>query len=475
MAVARFPASFCPPGLHDPAAASGATRGRAYHAPWKRRTLIPPFSSAHRMEAQFEAVVVGAGLSGCAAAYSLAKQGMSVLLIERGKHPGSKNVSGGLMYSHALQRLIPEFWKEAPVERHVKRHVISFLSKDSATSLSFDSSRFSVPPYNGYTVLLSKFNEWFASKVEQAGGIVTSGIYVEDLLWEKDSVVGVKAGGEEIRSNLVVAADGVNSSIAEKAELRGRFDSGSLALGVKSVVGLPRKTIEERFNVQGDEGVAYTFLGCTRGMQGGGFLYTNTESLSVGIVVSIDSLVETGAKSTDLLDGLIGHPSVKGFIEGANPLEYSAQLIPEGGIRMKPRLFRSGLLVTGDAAGFIQSNGLLLRGMDFAVASGAVAAEAAKKAKEKGDYSAATLSQYESILQETFVLRDLQTYQHAPRFLENPRLYSTYPDLACSLMERLFAVDGGPRQNLFGAARKEMKGKVSLIRMARDLLGARAL
>jgi electron transfer flavoprotein-quinone oxidoreductase len=113
--------------------------------------------------------------------------------------------------------------------------------------------------------------------------------------------------------------------------------------------------------------------------------------------------------------------------------------------------------------------------MDFAVASGAMAAEAGRKAKEKGDYSAATLSQYENMLKETFVLRDLQTYRNAPRFLENPRLYSTYPDLACALMERLFAVDGGPRQNLLGAARKEMKGRVSLIRMARDLLGARAL
>ncbi len=427
------------------------------------------------MEAQFDAIVVGAGLSGCAAAYSMATQGMSVLLIERGKHPGSKNVSGGLMYCHALHKLIPEFWKEAPVERHVKRHVISFLSKESAASLSFDTSRFSVPPYNGFTVLLSKFNEWFASKVERAGGMVTSGILVEDLLWEGDSVVGVRASGEDIRSNLVIAADGVNSYLAEKANLRGRFDADSLALGVKGVMGLPRKTIEERFSLEGDEGAAYTFLGCTAGIQGGGFLYTNRESLSVGVVVGIGSLVETDAKSADLLDRLIGHPTVKKMIEGASPLEYSAQLIPEGGISKKPQLYRSGLMLVGDAAGFIQNNGLLLRGMDFAVASGAVAAEAARKAKEKRDYSAATLSQYESLLQETFVLRDLRTYRNAPHFLSNPRLYSTYPDLACDLMEALFAVDGSPRQNLFGVARKEMKGKVSLLRAAKDMLGARAL
>jgi len=379
------------------------------------------------------------------------------------------------MYSHAMHKLIPEFWKEAPVERRLRRNVISMLSKDSATSLSFECSRFSVPPYNGFTVLLSKFNEWFASKVEQAGGILTSGIYVEDLLWKGGSVAGVRAGGEEITSNIVVAADGVNSSMAEKARLRERYGSESLALGVKSVLGMPRKTIEERFNVQGDEGVAYTFLGCTGGLQGGGFLYTNIESVSIGVVAGIGALAESEANCPELLDGLIGHPAVKGLIEGAAPLEYSAQLIPEGGLGGVSQLCTDGLIIVGDAAGFTQNSGFLLRGMDFAVASGAIAADVGRRAKEKGDYSAATLSQYESLINESFVMKDLKTYRRAPKFLSNPRLYSTYPDLACAVLERLLTVDGGPRQNLFGTARQQMKGRVSLVRLVGDLLGARAL
>ncbi|HYB07435.1 MAG TPA: FAD-dependent oxidoreductase [Nitrososphaerales archaeon] len=427
------------------------------------------------MEAEFEVIVVGAGLSGCAAAYSLAKHGVKVLLIERGRHPGSKSMSGGLMYCHALHKLIPEFWNEAPVERYVKRHVISLLSKQSAASLSFDGSRFSTPPYNSYTVLLSKFNEWFGSKVEQAGGIVADGTYVGDLLWDGDKVVGVKTGGEEIRSRVVIAADGVNSRLVESAKVRGKFSPSAVALGVKSVVGLPSEVIQGRFNVHGDEGVAYTFLGCTGGMQGGGFLYTNRESVSVGVVAGIHSLIKTDAKSTELLDELITHPTVSGLIEGATPLEYSAQLIPEGGLGAVPQLHRGGFLVVGDAAGFASNSGLLLRGMDFAVASGAMAAEVVTKAKEKGDYSDSTLSQYEGILQKTFVIRDLRTYRNAPRFLSNQRLYSTYPDLVCNLMERLYAVDGNPRQNLFGVVRREMKGKVSWVRLVEDLLGARAL
>ena len=427
------------------------------------------------MEAEFEVIVVGAGLSGCAAAYRLAKHGVKVLLIERGRHPGSKSMSGGLMYCHALHKLIPEFWNEAPVERYVKRHVISLLSKQSAVSLSFDGSRFSTPPYNSYTVLLSKFNEWFGSKVEQAGGIVADGTYVEDLLWDGEKVVGVKTGGEEIRSRVVIAADGVNSRLVESAKVRGKFSPSAVALGVKSVVGLPSGVIQERFNVHGDEGVAYTFLGCTGGMQGGGFLYTNRESVSVGVVAGIHSLLKTDAKSTELLDELITHPTVGRLIEGSTPLEYSAQLIPEGGLGAVPQLHRSGFLVVGDAAGFASNSGLLLRGMDFAVASGAMAAEVVMEAKEKGDYTDSTLSQYEGLLQKTFVIRDLRTYRNAPRFLSNQRLYSTYPDLVCNLMERLYAVDGDPRQNLFGVVRREMKGKVSWVRLVEDLLGARAL
>ena len=427
------------------------------------------------MEAEFEVIVVGAGLSGCAAAYSLAKQGVKVLLIERGRHPGSKSMSGGLMYCHALHKLIPEFWKEAPVERYVKRHVISFLSKGSAVSLSFDGSRFSTPPYNSLTVLLSKFNEWFGSRVEQAGGIVADGTYVDDLLWDGNRVVGVRTGGEDIRSRVVIAADGVNSRLVENAKIRGKFSPSAVALGVKTVLGLPSELIAERFNVRGEEGVAYTFLGCTSGMQGGGFLYTNRESVSIGVVAGIHSLIKTHAKSTELLDDLITHPTVSELIEGSTPLEYSAQLIPEGGLGAVPQLHRDGFLVVGDAAGFTSNSGLLLRGMDFAVASGAMAAEVVKKAKEREDYTDSTLSQYEGLLKKTFVMRDLRTYRNAPRFLSNQRLYSTYPDLACKLMERLYTVDGGPRQNLFGVVRREMKGKVSWVRLLEDLLEARAL
>ena len=79
-------------------------------------------------EPDFEVIVIGAGIAGCVAAYQLARQGRSVLLIERGEAPGSKNLSGGVLYSRGIQQVFPDFLAEAPVERRITRNYISFLN-----------------------------------------------------------------------------------------------------------------------------------------------------------------------------------------------------------------------------------------------------------------------------------------------------------------------------------------------------------
>ena len=81
--------------------------------------------------ADYDAIVVGAGLAGSTAAYCMAKAGLSVLILERGDTAGSKNVTGGRLYGHSLERVIPGFAKEAPIERVVTREVISMMTEDS--------------------------------------------------------------------------------------------------------------------------------------------------------------------------------------------------------------------------------------------------------------------------------------------------------------------------------------------------------
>src|SRR5450759_3569297 len=183
-------------------------------------------------EPDFEVIVIGAGIAGCVAAYQLARQGRSVLLIERGEAPGAKNLSGGVLY-------------EAPVERRITRNYISFLNAYSSVAIDYKDARLA-DPVNAVTVLRAKLDAWLAAKCEEAGALIMPGVRVDRVLTEDGPdgkrVVGVQAGDDELRAQVVVAADGVNSFIAKEAGLRRNDPLNHLAVGVKSVVKLPRET-----------------------------------------------------------------------------------------------------------------------------------------------------------------------------------------------------------------------------------------
>ena len=424
------------------------------------------------MKPEFDAIVVGAGPAGGACAYSLAKKGRSVLIIERGKYPGAKNVWGGALYGPTLGQLIPDFHQEAPVERYVSRHVFSLLCDGSLASFEFRPAASEQPADRGIIVIRAKFDRWLAQKAEQAGAILAAGLEVEDLLQEDGRVVGVKAGGDKIPTNVVIACDGANSILAQQAGLRGELKPHEVKQGVKEVISLPQSVIEQRFNVKDGEGVAWQFMGCTRGLPGGGFIYTNKESVAIGVVVNLGALMDSGATANDLLEEFKNHPVVSDLISGGELVEYSASLLPDLKGKL-PRVYADGILVAGDAAGFVLGTGLILEGANFALASGLAAGDAVAGAAEKGDFSAKSLSRYQTLLEESFVLKDLRTFRKAGHFLENPRIYSVYPRLACALAGRVFASDGQPRKRLWQIFMEEKKGKVSWRQMIGDFIRAR--
>jgi electron transfer flavoprotein-quinone oxidoreductase len=429
------------------------------------------------MEQRFDAIVVGAGPAGCACGYKLAQSGLQVLVVDRGKFAGAKNMWGGAFFGPTLAELIPDFWAEAPIERYVASHKLSFLTTQDCLSIEFTTPKFSQPPYNGVTILRSKFDRWFAIKVQEAGAVVATGLQADDLLWDGNRIVGIIAGGDKLPADVVIAGDGVNSILAQKAGLRGELKPQDIKQGVKEVIALPRDTIEQRFNLSGDEGIAWEFIGsCTGGLPGGGFIYTNKDSLSIGIVVQLNALAEKQVKANDLLEDFKRHPAVASLLDGGKLVEYSAHLLPVSGINMMPRLYTDGFLVTGDAAAFAVGTGLILEGANFAVTSGVAAAETITRAKQKGDFSANSLAYYRELLEQSFVLKDLKTFSKAPHFLENSRIYTTYPELACSLAEKIFTSDGKPRKRAWQLLREAKKGKISLWQMARDLMqGKRAV
>jgi electron transfer flavoprotein-quinone oxidoreductase len=428
------------------------------------------------MPEKFDVVIVGAGPAGCTAAIVLARAGMKVAVFERGDQPGAKNMFGGVLYyTGALNELLPDFWKQAPIERYVTRHVLTFLTPDASFSVTSADNEFGSPPYNGVTLLRAKFDPWYAGKAEESGAFLIPETTIDDLIWDGDKVAGVMAQRTEgeVLADVVIAADGANSLLAKKAGLRKEFTSSSFAVAAKEVLALPAETIEARFGLSAGEGLAQSFVGdCTRGLTGGAFLYTNKSSLSLGMVVRLSSLQEKQISIAGLLDDFKNNPGVKPVIKDAVLKEYSGHLIPEAGMNMIPGLCGNGLLVAGDAAGFLVSTGLTLQGMNFAIASGYAAAQAIITAGRKGDFSRKGLSCYRRLLEEGFVLQDLKTFRHAPGFQDNPRIYGLYPSLVCGISRRIFRVNGQPRKKILSLVREEMKAKLSLWQLAKDIIQA---
>lgn len=264
---------------------------------------------------KFDAIVVGAGPAGCTAAYTMAKAGLHVLVLERGKYPGAKNMWGGAFYGPVMEQLFPDFWKDAPVERYVSRHAISFLTEKDSLSIDFRSER--LEKNRGFIVLRAKFDQWMARKAAQAGAIIATSLEADDLLYEGGIIKGVKVGPEAFPGNVVILADGANSLLAAKAGLRKEYTAHDVKQGVKEVIKLHREVIEKRFQLNGDSGAALEFIGaCTRGMPGGGFIYTNRDSLSIGVMVQLASVVENQVKASDLLEDFKNHPSIQCLIKG---------------------------------------------------------------------------------------------------------------------------------------------------------------
>jgi len=417
------------------------------------------------MAKYFDVIIVGAGPAGSMAALKLARAGLKVALLERGKHPGSKNMFGGLLHNTpVLNEMLPSFWEKAPLERHVFKKTLAFMTPESSASITFETKNFEVLPYNGCTVMRPIFDNWLAGEAAKEGALLLCNCTAENLIQKDGQVVGVSVKGRdgELRSNIVIAADGVLSFMAKQAGLRQDFRAEDLGLGVKLLLGLPKETIDERFNLVRDEGADISLIGVTGGLRGGGFLYTNYESISIGMIVHLDSLKTSGKTPYQVLDELLQHPHIRKLIKGAVPLEYSAHLIPEGGIKTLPQVCTGGMMVVGDAVGLCYTNGINLEGINLALTSGALAAETAIEAIKAKDYSAQMLSTYRKKLDDSFVIKDMVTFRNAVDMMHIERLFQTYPQIICSILEKMYKVEGTPRTKIIKLIRKETAGKVKM-------------
>jgi len=398
------------------------------------------------MSEKFDVIVVGAGPAGNAAAYVMAKAGLSVLQIERGESPGSKNVQGAILYADALERIIPEFRDEAPLERHIIEQRMWVLDDESFVGTHFRSNDFNKPPHNRYTIIRTKFDKWFSKKVQEAGALVICETTVTRLLQdEAGRVIGVEVDRRdgEIFADVVIMADGVNSTLARKAGFRTELAPKDVALAVKEIHFLSKETIESRFNIQKREGVVIEMAGkITQGMMGTGFLYTNNDSISIGVGCMLSDLMQQQTTPYGLLEQMKAHPSIAPLIQGGEVKEYAAHLIPEGGYNAIPQVYGDGWLIAGDSGMFV--NAVHREGSNLAMTTGQMAAETVIALKQAGrPMTRANLAEYRRRLDASFVMKDLKKYRDLPDiFADNPQFLTTYPELVNRSAYTMLRVDG---------------------------------
>jgi electron transfer flavoprotein-quinone oxidoreductase len=408
---------------------------------------------------RFDVIIVGAGLAGLAAAYTLAGEGVEVVVLERGDYPGAKNVSGGRLYLNPVRDLFPGLWDEAPLERAIVREGATLMARNRSFTFHYTGGELRNGKPQSCSILRSKFDRWFSGRAEERGAMILAKTLVTDLVRENGKVCGVVAGGDELRADVVIACDGVLSLLPEKAGLRAPGLSRDYAVGIKEVIRLEPGVISDRFTVGDGEGAAHLFAGdITRGLFGGGFLYTNRDSLSLGLVVSIGDMAKEAAAgdAPALFDAFKARPEVEPLIRGGQTVEYGAHVIPEGGYRALSGLCGDGLLVAGDSAGFALNLGFTVRGMEYALASGYYAAKTVIAARKAGRFDATVLAAYRQSLEESFVLKDFRTFKDTPRVLANPHLFGHYPELIGNLLRDLYTVPAGPKSPVFTTLRRHL-------------------
>jgi len=420
---------------------------------------------------RFEVVIVGAGPAGISAALTLARADVEVIVIERGDFPGAKNLFGGILFTGILAELIPEFWNEAPVERHIVNRRWVTLDEDSQVALDLKSARFDVPPFNNtFTALRSKFDRWFAEQAEEAGAFIINETTVEELLLEGDRIVGVRTGRDDgdVLADCVILAEGANALLAEASGLRKPMGPTNRVNAVKEVLALPPEIIEDRFHLIDKQGAAYEYFGgAVKGMIGSAFIYTNKDSISVGVGCLIDDYLRTKTAPYELLDQFKAHPSVAPLLRGGETVEYSTKMIPEDSYNDLSDLYADGVMLVGDCAGLVNPS-IHHEGTNV------YAAEAFLEARDKGDMSKENLAAYRRRLDESWVMKDLSKYRDAVHFLStNRELVDDYQRLAVETIRDYFTVDNTPKEEVRSRVIRKVRDEVAFFRLARQMWRAR--
>ena len=369
-----------------------------------------------------DVIVVGAGPAGISAAIEIAREDRKVVLLERSNYPGSKNMYGGAVYTHALKEVFKEDFDSIPYERVINSHTWAFLNEQSSFEMTYRNDEAT----SAYAIKRFNLEKWMVDIAKKHGVFYCPNTLVVDLLQRNGTIIGVKTEQEEYYAPVTIIADGVNSLLARKVALRNDYQCKDMILSAKEAIKLDKKTIEERFNLKDDcsNGVNKQFFGSDFGELKDiknlfmmTFLYTFKDTIMLGVGANLKDLKKNKLNINEILDEVKKHPFIAPLIKDGETVEYSAHLIPEGGYKKIPKLITSGAILVGDAAGFV--NGVHFEGTNFALISGKLAGETALHALNNNNYNEQTLSLYVKKLEKSFILQDLYSYRNVIRKLHN--------------------------------------------------------
>jgi electron-transferring-flavoprotein dehydrogenase len=341
-----------------------------------------------------------------------------IALLEKGADIGSHNISGAIMDPAGLKELIPDFLqKGAPLESEVTKEEVCLLTKKSRVQSPL------IPPplsnHGNYIISLSKLTNWLGRLVEENGVDIFPGFAGIEILYEGNTVIGVRTGdkgidpdgnkkgnfepGIDLRAKVTVFGEGSRGNLTKGLIKKLKLDEGknpqTYVIGIKEVWELP----EGRFN---PGSVVHTMgYPLKRNTYGGGFIYgMKSNMVSLGLLIGLDY-------EDPFLDPHLEfqkfklHPFVAEILEGGKVIQYGAKTAPVGGYFSIPRIAFNGGVIVGDSASLFISQ--KIKGIHIAVKSGMLAAETILEALLKRDFSATQLKNYQTSLHESYVGKEL--------------------------------------------------------------------
>ena len=374
---------------------------------------------------EVDVLIVGGGTAGMSAALRLAQlqkekggEPLAIAVLEKAREPGAHMLSGAVLDPSALRQLVPDFKKKgAPLASEVHHDHVYFLTRKSKLKYPITP-----PPLNNhgnYIISLNKLVKWMGGLVEAEGIDIFTGFSASEILYDGDRVVGVRTGdrgigrhgekkstfepGVDIRATVTLLTDGVRGNLTKAVVRRLALDEGRspqvYAIGIKELWEIPKDRVPV--------GTVIHTMGYPLRMEefGGGFIYAMPDGVvSVGFISGLDYR-DPMFDPHDTFQHFKRHPLVAALLEGGQMVRYGAKALPEGGWHTIPRVYADGLLIAGDAGGFL--NSLRLKGIHLAMRTGMLAAESAFDAVRAGDVSAAGLKSYSDAIDRSEVRREL--------------------------------------------------------------------